>query len=66
MSYRQVGRDAETGCFIPVWLARKRRSTATVETIFVPSRRRKRRSTSGWAARTRHRAAIKRRASGRR
>lgn len=66
MSYRQVGRDAETGCFIPVWLARKRRSTATVETIFVPSRRRKRRSsTSGTAAESRHRSAIKRRASGR-
>lgn len=66
MSYRQIGRDAETGCFIPVSLARKRRSTATVETIFVPPRCRKRRSVSDSADATHERAAIKRRASGRR
>lgn len=29
----QIGRDAETGRFIPVAVARRRRSTATVETI---------------------------------
>jgi len=30
---RKIGRDAETGRIIPVDVARRRKSTATVETI---------------------------------
>jgi hypothetical protein len=35
MATRKIGRDAETGQFIPVEEARDRKSTATVETIKV-------------------------------
>ena len=38
---RKIGRDAETGLFIPVDVARRRKKTATVETL--PPARRKRR-----------------------
>jgi len=35
MATRKIGRDAETGRFIPVEEAKDRRSTAVVETIKV-------------------------------
>ncbi len=34
-SIRSIGRDAKTGKFIPVAVARRRKSTAIVETIKV-------------------------------
>ncbi|HEY9545022.1 MAG TPA: hypothetical protein VIR56_03380 [Solimonas sp.] len=36
MTKRKIGRDAETGLFIPVKEAERRKSTAVVETINVP------------------------------
>jgi len=36
---RQIGRDAETGEFIPVKEAKKRKKTAVVERIPVPKKR---------------------------
>jgi hypothetical protein len=36
---RQVGRDAETGKFIPVDEARRRKKTAVVETIPIPPKK---------------------------
>ena len=41
---RKVGRSAKTGKFIPVKTARKRKSTAVVETIKVGKRGKKKRS----------------------
>ena len=39
---RKIGRDAETGQFIPVEEARRRKKTAVVETIpLVPKKKRK-------------------------
>lgn len=40
-STRKIGRDARTGEFIPVKVARQRKSTAVVETIKVPSKPKK-------------------------
>jgi hypothetical protein len=43
MSYTfQIGRDAETGEFIPLSEARRRKTTAVVETIKVTKPKRKR------------------------
>jgi hypothetical protein len=39
----QIGRDARTGRFIPLRVARRRPSTTTVETIRIPRRKRRRR-----------------------
>lgn len=36
---RKIGRDAKTGEFIPVAVARRRKATAIVETIKVKRRR---------------------------
>ncbi|MFC1798758.1 hypothetical protein ACFLZL_03015 [Thermodesulfobacteriota bacterium] len=38
---RKIGRDAETGKFIPVEKARRRKKTAVVETIPPPKKRKK-------------------------
>ena len=38
---RKAGRDAETGRFIPVKEAKRRKKTATVETIPVGKRKKK-------------------------
>ena len=38
-STRSIGRDAKTGKFIPVAVARRRKSTAVVETIKVPKKK---------------------------
>ena len=38
---RKAGRDAETGRFIPVEEAKRRKKTAVVETIPVPGKRKK-------------------------
>ena len=38
---RKIGRDAETGEFIPVKEARRRKKTAIVETIKIPKKRKK-------------------------
>ena len=38
---RKVGRDASSGRFITVKEARRRRSTAVVETVTAPTRRRR-------------------------
>jgi hypothetical protein len=43
MRVRTIGRDALTGQFIPVRLARQRWDTAVVETYPVPARRTSRR-----------------------
>lgn len=36
---RKIGRDAETGQFIPVDEAKRRKKTAVVETIKVPKKK---------------------------
>jgi hypothetical protein len=41
MATRRIGRDAKTGEFIPVKDANRRPSTTTVETIKVPSPKKK-------------------------
>jgi len=38
---RQIGRDARTGRIIPVAQAKARKATAVVETIKVPTKRRR-------------------------
>jgi len=38
---RCVGRDARTGRFIPLAVARRRRATSVVETVPLPKRRRR-------------------------
>ena len=38
---RKIGRDAKTGRIIPVEEARRRKSTAVVETIKTPHKRKK-------------------------
>ena len=40
-STRKIGRDAETGHFIPVDEAKRRKRTAIVETVTVPKKRKK-------------------------
>jgi hypothetical protein len=42
MATRQIGRDAKTGRIIPVKVAQSRKATAVVETIKVPSKRKRR------------------------
>lgn len=39
VSVRKIGRDADNGQFIPVDVAKKRKSTAVVETIKVPKKK---------------------------
>ena len=39
MTTRKIGRDAETGHFIPVKEAQSRKATAVVETVKVPPRK---------------------------
>ena len=39
VSVRKIGRDAKTGKFIPEEEARRRKSTAIVETIKVPKKK---------------------------
>lgn len=39
MVTRKIGRDAGNGQFIPVKVAEKRKNTAVVETIKVPSKK---------------------------
>lgn len=38
-STRKIGRDAETGQFLPVEVAERRKRTAVVETIKIPKPR---------------------------
>ena len=40
-STRKIGRDAETGHFIPVDEAKRRKRTAIVETVTVPKKEKK-------------------------
>ena len=40
MGSRKIGRSAKTGRFMPIGLARKRKSTAIVETINVKKKKR--------------------------
>ena len=42
MVTRQIGRDAKTGRIIPVAVAKARKATAVVETVKVPSKRKRR------------------------
>ena len=37
---RKIGRDAETGQFLPVRVAERRRKTATVEKVPLPKKKR--------------------------
>jgi hypothetical protein len=39
MGTRKIGRDAKTGRIIPVKVAQRRKSTATVETVRPPKKR---------------------------
>lgn len=41
MATRKIGRDAKTGHFIPVEVARRRPATTVVETIKVPPKKRR-------------------------
>lgn len=41
MATRKIGRDAKTGRIIPVKEAQRRKSTATVETVKVPKRKKR-------------------------
>ncbi len=42
MTTRKIGRDAKTGRIIPVKEAQSRKATAVVETVKVPTRRKRR------------------------
>jgi hypothetical protein len=42
MAVRQIGRDAKTGRIIPVAVAKARKATAVVETVKIPTKRKRR------------------------